>query len=336
MSDSVSILYRKGSWRQAISAFSPETAKDFFREPALWRPNNSPIEAYRLEPYLVEYPGSPLVVLVLSEEWDEERRQLWLERLRDPHTGKIKPRGKIQGLSDAARNRLAVQFKKIIPSECIDKSIGMALTFPWLTMIEEKAALKVFNNFMKRIERYCKKHGAKISGYRALERGPDGCTVHIHAWLWVSDASLLRDVHDTVQRDWPEAAGYQRGVATATDLQIINNVSQLAGLWWYMLKQEGKETISGVHPVATIRAQNLPIAKPTIEELDMPQADFLKKFINRILKRRNDPSPRRMIVNFPEEKWKSIKRRSYKHRRGPTPSEEDANKIRAAELGDDW
>lgn len=323
------------SWRDCLTVFDSSAADDYLPDPALWRPHGSPIEAYRLEPYVVEFPGSPLVVLVLSEEWDEERRQLWLDRLRDPKTGKIRPRGKIQGLSDAARNRLAVQFKKLIPEQCIDRSMGMALTFPWLTMIDEKAALRVFNKIIKRIERFCQKRGAKISGYRALERGPDGCTIHLHAWLWVSDANLLQDVYDMVERDWPNAAGYKRSVSTATDLQIINNVSQLAGLWWYMLKQDCKETISEVHPVAPIRQQNLPIAQPTIEELDLPQAAFMKKFINRVLKRRNDPSPRRMIVNFPEAKWKSIKKRSYRYRQGPTPSEKYANKVRAAELSDD-
>ncbi|MBX3728498.1 MAG: hypothetical protein KF858_04865 [Candidatus Sumerlaeia bacterium] len=336
MSDTVSILYPEGSWRHALSAFSLDSAKDFLREPALWRPNNSPIEAYRLEPYLVEYPGSPLVVLVLSEEWDEERRQHWLERLRDPHTGNIRPRGKIRGLSDAVANRLAIQFRKLVPERCIDRSMGMALMFPSLKMIDEKAALRVFNKYIKRVERWCRKRGAQIAGYRGMERGPDGCTIHFHVWLWVSDPKLLKDVHQKIEDEWPEAAGYKRRESTATDVQAIQSEASLHWFLRYLAKPESKQDISGVHPVAPIRQQNLPIAEPKKEEVDLPQARFLKEEVNRTLGRRNDPSPMRMIFNLPEAEWRRIKIESYSHRRGPTPSEDHANKVRAAELGDDW
>ncbi|MEQ8820774.1 MAG: hypothetical protein RLY93_11065 [Sumerlaeia bacterium] len=336
MSDDVSIKSEpKPSWRDFLSRFPASSVDEYLPDPALWRPNGSPIEAYRLEPYLVEYPGAPLVALVHSEEWDEERRQQWLERLRDPKTGKIKPRGNIHGLSDAARNRLVVQFKKLIPAQCIDRSMGMALMFPSLKMIEEKAALRVFNKYIKRVERWCRKRGAEIAGYRCMERGPDGCTIHFHVWLWVSDPKLLKDVHQKIEDEWPEAAGYKRRESTATDVQVIQSEAHLAGCLWYMAKQDYKQDIFGVHPVAPIRKQNLPIAEPQMEEVDLPQAKFLKEEVNKTLGRRNDPSPRRMIFNLPRVEWERIKRESYSYRQGPTPSEDLANKVRAAEQGDE-
>ncbi len=324
------------SWRNCLTEFPASAVDQYLPEPDLWRPNNSPIEAYRLEPYLVEYPGAPLVALVLSEEWDEERRQQWLERLRDPKTGKIRPRGKIQGLSDAAMNRLAVQFRKLVPERCIDRSMGMALMFPLLSVIDEQVALRLFNKFIKRVERWCRKRGSEISGYRSIERGPDGCTIHFHVWLWLSDPKLLKDVHQKIEIEWPEAAGYKRRESTATDIRLIQSEANLFLFLRYLAKQESKQDISGVHPVAPIRRQNLPIAQPLKEEVDLPQAKFLKEEVNQTLGRRNDPSPRRMIFNLAEAEWRRIKIDSYSHRRGPTPSEEHANKVRAAELGDDW
>lgn len=211
----------------------------------------------------------------------------------------------------------------------------MALMFPMLTMIEEKSAMNLFNNFVKRIERFCVIRGAKISGYRALERGPDGCTIHIHVWLWVSDPKLLKDVHQKIEDEWTEAAGYKRRESTATDVQVIQSEAHLAGCLWYMAKQDYKQDISGVPP-APIRKQNLPIAEPQMEEVDLPQAKFLKEEVNKTLGRRNDPSPRCMIFNLPRVEWERIKRESYSYRQGPTPSEDQANKVRAAELGDDW
>ncbi|MEQ8821204.1 MAG: hypothetical protein RLY93_13255 [Sumerlaeia bacterium] len=337
MSDPVSTKPNpKPAWRDCLSAFDAAAADAYLPDPALWRPNGSPIEAYRLKPYLVEYPGAPLVALVLSEEWDEERRQLWLERLRDPHTGKIRPRGMIRGLSDAVASRLAVQFRRLVPERCIDRSLGMALMFPSLKVIDEKAALSVFSKYIKRVERWCRKRGAEIAGYRGMERGPDGCTIHFHVWLWVSDPKLLKDVHQKIEDEWPAAAGYKRRESTATDVQAIQSEASLHWFLRYLAKPESKQDISGVHPVAPIRKQNLPIAEPQMEEVDLPQARFLKEEVNRTLDRRNDPSPRRMIFNLPRVEWERIKRESYEHRQGPTPSEDFANKVRAAELGDDW
>lgn len=324
MSDDVDTAAKPESWRTRVRRLDEGEVEDLIDRIAPPRPmyRESPVEAYYLEPSCTVYPGAPRVDLVLSPEYDEANRRNYVQQVTTGRDLDASPkRGQIHGLSKRARRRAGQQARTLIAAECVDQSVAVTLRFPTGAVTDGKEAQKRFQALFVSLERWAQSRDAKVGGLRSYEKAKNEATIHVHAWLWISRAELLPDLASEIQKRWPPRAGFRRAHANVAKTDPVLTEKFLWGTIEYVMKMEGKSEITGVLPVAFLRKHHLPFAKPQKIEVDVPQAQWIKREANKQMNRGNFPEPRRMVFNLPEPERTDLLRDSYQARRGPTPAE---------------
>lgn len=230
-------------------------------------------------------------------------------------------RGQIHGLSKSSRRRPRNQARTLIPTQCIDQSVAVTLRFRHGTVTEGIEAEKAFKALFVRLERWAHKHDAAVGGFRSIEKAKKEETVHVHGWIWISRPELLADLASEIETRWPPRVGFKRAHPKIVKVDFVHTEDFLWATIEYIMKQRGKEDITGVRPVACIRKAVLPIAEPKTIEVDVSQAQWIKTDANRLMRRVNFPEPRKMVFNLQEPDHGNLLRDSYKARQGPTPAE---------------
>lgn len=324
MSDDVDTDAKEKSWRTRVRKMDEDEIEDLVDRLAPAKPlyRVGPTEAYYLEPSCTVYPGAPRIDLVLSPEFDESNRRDYVQKVTTGRDSDSAPkRGEIQGLSKRSRRRSRQQARALIAALCIDQSVAVTLRFPQGAVTEGVEAEKAFKAFFVSLERWAKRQGARVGGYRAYEKAKGEETIHVHGWIWISHPELLADLGSEIAARWPSRAGFRKAHSKVVKVDFVRTENFLWSTLEYIMKQQGKSEITRVFPVACLRKQNLPFAEPKRIEVDVPQAQWIKHEANKQMKRANFPEPRRMVFNLPEPDRENLLRDSYQARRGPTPME---------------